>query len=79
MGVSWHSNIPALWDHSDVRSDIAEHVRVIGSAVQGGATRARSRIVDILSNQVWTRDSQRIGRELACENDEDEELLSPLI
>ena len=30
MGVSWHSNIPALWDHSDVRSDIAEHVRVIG-------------------------------------------------
>ena len=53
MGIPWHSNISSLWDHSDVRTDVAEHVRVIGNAVQGGAHRARTRIGDILCSQQW--------------------------
>lgn len=53
MGVTWRTNIPALLDHSDVRTDVAEHVRVIGHAVQGGASRARTRITDILCSQPW--------------------------
>ena len=40
-------------DHSDVRGDVAEHVRVIGYAVQGGANRARTKIGDILCSQAW--------------------------
>jgi len=74
-GVPWHSNIPAaLWDHSDVRTDVAEHVRVIGNAVQGGANRARSRISDILCSQAWPpRNSQSSGET----NTEEEALLPP--
>ena len=52
-GIPWHSNIQAVMDHSDVRGDVAEHVRVIGYAVQGGANRARTKIGDILCSQAW--------------------------
>ena len=42
-----------MWDHSDIRDDVREHVRVIGDAVQGGANMARGRIGDLLHNQTW--------------------------
>lgn len=61
MGVAWSTNIPALLDHSDVRTDVAEHVRVIGNAVQGGASRARTRIGDILCSQAWPPNSNSSG------------------
>ena len=61
MGVGWSNNIPALLDHSDVRTDVAEHVRVIGNAVQGGASRARTRIGDILCSQAWPPNSNSSG------------------
>jgi len=69
-GIPWHSNIQAVMDHSDVRGDVAEHVRVIGYAVQGGANRARTKIGDILCSQAWPP-----GRTSSQETDE-EQLLS---
>jgi len=51
--TDWTQQIRDLWDHSDIRDDVREHVRVIGDAVQGGANIARGRIGDLLHNQTW--------------------------